>query len=166
MDRIKNQNTNELESSPRGTPNGQVARLGGTMLPFLWAFIFLFSTNVFALNLTASYYSKQSLVKEGTWKNGKETLMANGHHFSDHGLTGACRLFPFGTKLRVTNLSNGRSVTIVVTDRIGKRFAKTRIDLSKGAFELIADLKTGIIKVEVQPINKGASNEKRNRSNL
>jgi rare lipoprotein A len=57
-----------------------------------------------------------------------------------------------GTHLVVKNIKNGKEVIVVVTDRIGKRFARTRIDLSKGAFEKIADLKEGLVKVSITEI--------------
>lgn len=101
--------------------------------------------------LTASWYSTASLKKEGTWKNG-EQKMANGKRFDENALTCATRLWPLGTRLVVTNRGNGRSVEVVVADRIGARFAKTRIDLSRGAFSAIEDLKKGVTQVEVEVI--------------
>lgn len=101
------------------------------------------------IKLTASYYSIASLKKEGTYAY-SHGQMANGHYFKDDNLTCAIRLFPLGSVLRITNRANGKSVTVVVTDRISKRFATTRIDLSKRAFSQIADLKQGIIQVTVE----------------
>jgi rare lipoprotein A (peptidoglycan hydrolase) len=43
-------------------------------------------------------------------------------------------------------------VDVKVTDRIGKRFGKTRIDLSISAFRAIANLNIGLINVEVERI--------------
>lgn len=54
--------------------------------------------------------------------------------------------------LRVTNIKSGKSVIVRTTDRIGKRFAKIRIDLSKRAFSKIANLKQGIVQVKVEQI--------------
>lgn len=60
---------------------------------------------------------------------------------------------PFGTKLLVTNIRNGKSVIITVTDRGPSQQLKNRIiDLSKKAFEEIADLKQGIITVKVETL--------------
>jgi rare lipoprotein A len=42
---------------------------------------------------------------------------ANGEHISNSGLTAAHRNLPFGTKVRVTNQSNGRSVVVRINDR-------------------------------------------------
>jgi len=100
------------------------------------------------VHMTASWYSAASLKREGTWKHG-EQKMANGRRFDERALTCAARLWPLGTVLRVTNVKTGKSVRVVVTDRIGKRFARTRVDLTKAAFARIADTKQGVVKVRV-----------------
>lgn len=101
--------------------------------------------------LKASWYSVASLHKEGTWAKSKG-VMANGKAFSDTDLTCANRLYPLGTMLIITNKANGKSVIVKTTDRIGKRFANTRVDLSKGAFSKIASLKEGLIEVSVKKV--------------
>ncbi len=111
--------------------------------------VFLINGICHADTLKASWYSMESLKKEGTYAK-SNGFMANGRVFKDNSLTCAARLYPLGTKLMVTNLANGKSVIVVVTDRIGKRFAKSRIDLSRGAFQKIADLKKGILVVNVK----------------
>jgi rare lipoprotein A len=105
--------------------------------------------------LTASWYSRASLIKEGTWKNGQERRMANGESFNENNLTCANRLFPLGSMLRVTNLKSGKAVIVKTTDRIGKRFAKTRIDLSAGAFDRIDNRQQGIVQVKVELLKGG-----------
>jgi rare lipoprotein A len=100
------------------------------------------------ITLIASWYSTASLKAEGTYSYSKGR-MANGQQFSDNNLTCATRLYPLGTILVVTNVDNGKSVTVKVTDRISKRFAQTRIDLSRRAFSEIADLNKGLIKATV-----------------
>ena len=101
--------------------------------------------------LKASWYSIESLKREGTYEYSKG-IMADGKAFDENNLTCACRIYPLGTLLRITNISNGKSVQAKVTDRIGKRFAKTRIDLSKRAFLELADLSTGIIQVKITQV--------------
>lgn len=101
--------------------------------------------------LKASYYSYDSLRAEGTWKRG-EQMMANGKRFDENAMTCAARLYPLGTMLKVKNLNNGKVVIVKVTDRIGKRFATSRIDLSKGAFSKIAELRSGIVPISVEKI--------------
>ncbi len=112
---------------------------------------FAYSESMFR-ELTASWYSEQSLKSEGTWTKSKG-IMANGQKFNEDKLTCATRLFPLGTTLKITNKNNGKSVCAVVTDRIGKRFANSRIDLSKGAFKRIANLDDGLCPVVVDVIS-------------
>lgn len=86
----------------------------------------------------ASYYSRKAT---GTRTSSGERL----HHDS---LTCAHRTYPFGTLLRVTNLSNGKEVVVRVTDR--GPFVRGRIiDLSWGAANKLGMLSQGIATVEV-----------------
>jgi rare lipoprotein A len=103
--------------------------------------------------LTASWYSIQSLRQEGTYKYSKG-VMANGENFSDNSFTCATRLYPLGSVLRVTSVESGKSVVVKATDRIGKRFAKSRIDLSKLAFSRLSKLEKGIISVNVEVLHE------------
>lgn len=79
-------------------------------------------------------------------------LMANGQPFDMNALTCASWHHPFGTKLRVTNISNGRAVVVTVTDRGPAKRLKRAIDLSRAAFESIADLKVGLITVQIEKL--------------
>ena len=71
---------------------------------------------------------------------------ADGSRFNAHGLTTAHKTLPFGTRLRVTNPANNRSVTVTVTDR-GPFIAGRSLDLSYGAFSRIASPGQGVAKV-------------------
>lgn len=63
----------------------------------------------------------------------------------------AHRTLPFGTKVRVVNLANGKSVIVTIGDR-GPFVPGRIIDLSRSAFSQIAPLGQGVITVEVQKI--------------
>ncbi|MCB1475645.1 MAG: septal ring lytic transglycosylase RlpA family protein [Rhodobiaceae bacterium] len=77
---------------------------------------------------------------------GKRT--ANGEIANPAGFTAAHRSLPFGTKVTVTNIRNGRSVVVRVNDR--GPFVKGRvIDLSKAAAAQIGLVATGTGKVRV-----------------
>ena len=120
-----------------------------------WLCIWLFIPDIEAsepITLTASWYSISSLHRDGQWKitHGR---CADGSLFKDENYTCAVYGYKFGTILKVTNIKTGASVQVVVTDRISKRFAKTRIDLSVKAFSILAPLSQGIIQVEVERIN-------------
>lgn len=82
--------------------------------------------------------------------NGKKT--ASGEKFSNSKLTAAHRTLPFGTKVKVTNLANDKSVIVEVNDR--GPFKKSReIDLSKKAFMEITDNKNhGTLHVRIEII--------------
>lgn len=114
--------------------------------------IYLIPLFCYAQELTASWYSIESLHKDGQW-NITKGVMSDGTKFSDSNLTCATGLYALGTMLRITPIQRqaGKSAEVIVKvcDRIGKRFIKTRIDLSKAAFEQIADLKKGLIDVKI-----------------
>ena len=76
--------------------------------------------------------------------------MANNEKFDETKATCATRLYALGQHIRITNNANGKSIVCEVTDRIGKRFANTRIDLSKMAFSRIGKLEKGLISISVE----------------
>jgi rare lipoprotein A len=79
---------------------------------------------------------------------------ASGERFDQEALTAAHRSLPLGTRARVTNLENGRSVIITVTDR--GPFVRGRIiDLSRGAARRLGILRAGKARVRVTPIDGG-----------
>jgi len=98
----------------------------------------------FKKNAHASYYHDKF--------NGKRT--ASGKRFDNQKLSAAHRKFPFGTKLRITNEANGKSVIVEVIDR--GPFARGReIDLSKKAFMDIASNKSsGAVIVKIEELQK------------
>jgi rare lipoprotein A len=74
--------------------------------------------------------------------------MANGRRFDRRKLTGACRRFPLGSVVRVTNLKNHRSVVVEITDR--GPYSKHRvIDLSEAAAKSLGLFHRGVGKVRI-----------------
>lgn len=73
---------------------------------------------------------------------------ASGTTFHQNRLTAAHRTLPFGTKVKVTNVANGRSVKVRITDR-GPSAEGRVIDLSKKAARRIGMVNTGVAVVEV-----------------
>lgn len=69
--------------------------------------------------------------------------------YATPGLTAAHRTLPFGTIVRVTNLTNGKQVTVTIRDR-GPYGDGRIIDLSDTAFKEIAALSTGVINVKIE----------------
>ncbi|AWN44044.1 septal ring lytic transglycosylase RlpA family protein [Methylobacterium durans] len=71
---------------------------------------------------------------------------ANGERFNTHALTAAHRSLPFGTQVRVTNKSNGRSVVVRINDR-GPFVGGRVIDLSNASARAIGV--SGVAKVSL-----------------
>ena len=76
---------------------------------------------------------------------------ASGEVFDRRALTAAHRTLPFGTRLLVTHLENGRSVEVVVTDR-GPFAAGRIIDLSEAAAERLGAREAGVFPVRLRVI--------------
>lgn len=77
------------------------------------------------------------------------TRTASGERYNPDGLSAAHRTLPFGTKLKVTNLRNGKSVQVRVNDR--GPFAKGRVlDVSRGAARKLGMISSGTAKVKVE----------------
>ncbi|MDD3458126.1 MAG: septal ring lytic transglycosylase RlpA family protein [Weeksellaceae bacterium] len=82
--------------------------------------------------------------------HGKKT--ASGDIYNMHELTAAHKTLPFGTKVKITNPKNGKSVVIEVNDR--GPFVKSRdFDLSRAAFNEIGNTNSGVINIEYEVIN-------------
>jgi rare lipoprotein A len=86
----------------------------------------------------ASYYADKF--------NGRKT--ASGERFSNAKKTAAHKTLPFGTKVKVTNVANGRSVKVRINDR-GPFVAGRSIDLSKKAARKIGMIKEGVGTVKL-----------------
>lgn len=87
----------------------------------------------------ASYY--------GTRHHGRKT--ASGEPFNKHALTAAHRTLPFGSRVRVTNLHNQKSVVVRINDR--GPYAKGRIiDLSEQAARELNMIHAGVARVKVE----------------
>ena len=81
--------------------------------------------------------------------NGRPT--ASGEIFSQDKLTCACNVLPLGTLIRVTNLMNGKSVEVVVNDRLHPKMRRL-VDLSKKAAKKLGFTAYGLVKVKVEVI--------------
>jgi rare lipoprotein A len=88
---------------------------------------------------TASYYGRELA--------GNRT--ASGERFDPHGFTAAHRTLPLGTRLRVTNVANGRSVIVRVNDR-GPFVGRRLIDVSLGAAREIQMVRSGTAQVRLE----------------
>jgi rare lipoprotein A len=92
--------------------------------------------------------AKADQLGHASWYSLPSNVTANGEQMNPNELTAAHRSLPFGTKVLVENLSNGRSVVVRINDRgpfIGGRI----IDLSKAAAASIGMIDAGTAKVRV-----------------
>jgi len=93
-------------------------------------------------------FAKADQVGHASWYSLPANTTANGERMNPDELTAAHRSLPFGTRVLVENLTNGRSVVVRINDRgpfIGGRI----IDLSKAAAESIGMLAEGTAQVRI-----------------
>lgn len=121
------------------------------LLPILFAFVLLVtschrkhapgsSREVSGTEIgMASFYSESY--------NGRKT--ANGEIYRSSKLTAAHKTLPFGTKVKVTNLSNGRSVKVRINDR-GPFITGRIIDLTRAAARKIDMENAGVVKMKIR----------------
>jgi rare lipoprotein A len=81
--------------------------------------------------------------------NGRPT--ANGEIYDDRKLTAASRTLDLGTRVRVTNLDNRKSVVVTVNDR-GPYVGGRIIDLSRRAARALDFVEEGVTRVRVVPL--------------
>jgi rare lipoprotein A len=96
---------------------------------------------------TASWYGKDF--------HGKPT--ASGEIYNMYGYSAAHKTLPLGTRVRVTNLDNGRKILVPINDRgpfVGRRI----IDMSYGAARHLGMVKEGLAKVRIEVIQTTSTN--------
>ncbi|WP_419870127.1 septal ring lytic transglycosylase RlpA family protein [Chryseobacterium sp. CT-SW4] len=82
--------------------------------------------------------------------NGRKT--ASGEIFDNSKFTAANRTLPFGTKVKVTNLKNGKEVIVRINDR-GPFHASRVLDITKAAFSEIGNTDLGTIPVSYEIVD-------------
>jgi rare lipoprotein A len=123
-----------------------------------WAVIFFLSVAILGCSTTPP--AKQPVAPAAYTETGKASFYADKHTsektasgelYSPELKTAAHRTLPLGSKIKVTNVDNGKSVDVTVNDR--GPFVKGRIvDLSKSAFSSIGSLSSGVISVQLEVI--------------
>lgn len=88
---------------------------------------------------TASWY--------GPYYHGRTT--ANGETFNQWGMTTAHKSLPFGTRVRVTNPANGKSLIVRVNDR-GPYIGHREFDLSRGAADALGVTRQGVAELQFE----------------
>jgi rare lipoprotein A len=79
---------------------------------------------------------------------------ASGEKYRSSKLTAAHKTLPFGTRIRVTNLSNNETVEVIVNDR-GPYVENRIIDLSKAAAEKLGFVNQGLADVKIEVLDAG-----------
>lgn len=98
-------------------------------------------------NATATRTASQGIASFYT----EDQQTASGEKFNTHDLTAAHPTLPFGTRLRVTNVATGRSVTVRVNDR-GPYVAGRVVDVSYSAANALGMVGSGIAKVKLDVV--------------
>lgn len=107
----------------------------------------------FAASLSFATFSSTAEAQTGMasyYKHGRKT--ANGERFRPGGYTAAHRSLKFGTKVRVTNMRNGRSVVVRINDR-GPFIRGRIIDLAYGAARAVGLHRSGVSRVSLKVLN-------------
>lgn len=78
---------------------------------------------------------------------------ATGERFNPEAMTAAHRSLPFGTRVRVTNVRNGRSVVVRINDR-GPFIRGRVIDLSTGAARTLGMIGSGLAPVRIEVLGR------------
>jgi rare lipoprotein A len=94
----------------------------------------------------------------GSVFNGRRT--ASGERFNMYAMTACHPTLPFGTRVRVINRSNHKSVVVRITDR-GELVKGRIIDLSYEAAKKLAMTKDGLAAVDLQVISRGGIDQKK-----
>ncbi len=145
--------------------------------------IAIFGLTIFSLSITAKdanilaykdrgikYYPRyvsKGLVKIGkaSWygKQFHKRLTASGERYNMYNMTAAHRTYALNTVLKVTNLTNKKSVRVRVNDR-GPFYRSRDIDLSYGAARKIGLTKKGIARVKIEVISSAKKSRKRHHA--
>ncbi len=76
---------------------------------------------------------------------------SSGELYNKDNFTAAHKTLPFGTKVKVTNTKNGKSVVVKINDR-GPHTKARLLDLSKAAFSSIGSTNSGVLNVEMEVV--------------
>ncbi|MBU7586780.1 MAG: septal ring lytic transglycosylase RlpA family protein [Nostoc sp. TH1S01] len=85
--------------------------------------------------------------------DGSGSMTASGQRFNPEAMTAAHRTLPFGTRVRVTNTRNGRSVIVRINDR-GPYIRGRVIDLSTAAARTIGMIGSGVAPVHIEVLGR------------
>ena len=113
----------------------------------------IINSTIIYLNTKCSYYAH--------FFHGRKT--ASGSRYNMYDLTCAHKTLPFGTLLRITNLSNYVSVVVMVNDR-GPYITGRTVDLSYGAAKKLNIIKKGVVNCKVEMIGLNQNKDTKSKS--
>ena len=141
-----------VEVAPKGTEFKVTGTVSGGRAQVVWKGAVRWVT---ARHLTDSAPAKSSASSGGETCLASfysdDSATASGEPFDQWAMKTAHKTLPLGTRLRVTNPANGRTVEVTVNDR-GPYVAGRCLDLTTGAFKAIADTRQGVAKVSYEII--------------
>lgn len=128
-------------------------------------FLFLVLFNLIGIfssaqSKSAEKASSEKVTKKPVVKYGVASYYASTFHkqktfsgetYDQERLTAACNIFPVNTWIKVTNLSNNKTVIVKINDRLHAK-NKRIVDLSKSAAQVLGYISAGITKVRVEVI--------------
>jgi rare lipoprotein A len=106
-----------------------------------------------------AYAVKSTQLGKASWysiKTNYGTQTASGQRLRNDARTAAHKTLPLGTKVRVTNQSNGKSEILTINDR-GPYVKGRIIDVTVGSAERLGFVSNGIASVKVEVLGKDAS---------
>lgn len=118
----------------------------GSVKSRICAFGLAIAASAAMVGLSSQAEAASQCGKASWYKMGHTT--ASGEKMNAQALAAAHRTLPFGTKVRVQNLNNGRSVVVKINDR-GPFVGGRVIDLTQGAAQKIGMIHSGVARVKV-----------------
>ena len=116
------------------------------------AFGFAFGAVCAAVSLQSNEAAASQCGTASWYKMGSKT--ASGERMNANVLAAAHRTLPFGTRIRVDNLANGRSVVVRINDR-GPYSGGRIIDVTRGAAVELGMIDTGTARVRLTALDTG-----------
>ncbi|MCK4664535.1 MAG: septal ring lytic transglycosylase RlpA family protein [Bacteroidales bacterium] len=124
----------------------------------------LFIILIFFLNI--KLFSQENSVQYGKASfyadNFEGKITANGEKYSHSKFTAAHKTFSFGTMVKVTNLSNNKSVVVRINDR-GPFINDRIIDVSKSAAKKLDFINKGVTEIKIELVNDSTKIDKSNK---
>lgn len=141
-----------MQTVPRGAGGAIPRPLFHARTSTSWAIVVAVASLVLWVHPARAETAQWPVIGHASWY-GEEFARrptASGERYDPSKLTGAHRTLPLGSKVRVTNLLNGRSVLVRINDR-GPFMRRREIDLSYEAARALGMVRRGVARVRIEP---------------